>query len=69
MEGSFIPDFSVRALTDLLYVYIKRPRYLAAKRATIKLEEMNAGNINNEPIDDEVKEVEIFHFSCDFECI
>lgn len=60
VEYAFVPDFTVRALTDLSYVLIKRSRYLAAKRATSKLEELNAGNVSNEPIDDEVKEVSQF---------
>lgn len=62
VEYAFVPDFTVRALTDLSYVLIKRSRYLAAKRATAKLAELNAGNVNNEIIDDEVKEVSFFEW-------
>lgn len=54
-------------MTDILFVIIKRSRYLAARRATIKLEEMNAGNTSNEPIDDEVKEVCIIKIA--FRCV
>lgn len=60
LRHTFIPDYSVRAVTDVLYIAIKRTLYLAAKRATLmersqKLEEMGS----SEPIDEEVEKVSL----------
>lgn len=58
LRHTFIPDYSVRAVTDVLYLSIKRTLYLAAKRATLmersqKIEELGS----SEPIDEEVEKV------------
>lgn len=62
MNQTFIPDYSVRAISDVFYVAIKRNLYLAAKRATLmersKKLGSNTGSI--EPIDYEVEKVRIF---------
>lgn len=59
MNQTFIPDYSVRAVSDVFYVAIKRNLYLAAKRATLmersKKLGSNTGSI--EPIDYEVEKV------------
>lgn len=60
LRHTFVPDYSVRAVTDVLYIAIKRTLYLAAKRATLmersqKIEELGS----SEPIDEEVEKVSI----------
>lgn len=59
MNQTFIPDYSVRAITDVLYVAIKRTLYLAAKRATLMEKSKRFGSDmgSNEPIDYEVEKV------------
>lgn len=53
MNQTFIPDYSVRAITDVFYVAIKRTLYLAAKRATLMEKSKRFGSElgSNEPID------------------
>lgn len=57
LRYTFVPDYSVRAVTEVFYLRIKRSFYLAAKRATLmersKKEESNAGD----NFDDEVEKV------------
>lgn len=58
LRHTFVPDYSVRAVTDVLYLAIKRTLYLAAKRATLmersqKIDELGG----SEPIDEEVEKV------------
>lgn len=60
LRHTFVPDYSVRAVTDVLYLAIKRTLYLAAKRATLmersqKIEELGS----SEPIDEEVEKVSV----------
>lgn len=60
MNQTFIPDYSVRPVSDVFYVAIKRNLYLAAKRATLMERSKNIlgselGSI--EPIDYEVEKV------------
>lgn len=59
MNQTFIPDYSVRAITDVFYVAIKRTLYLAAKRATLMEKSKRYGSemSSNEPIDLEVEKV------------
>jgi hypothetical protein len=58
---TFVPDYSVRATTEMFYVKIRRSFYLAAKRATLmekskKSEEsMSAGD----QFEDEVEKVRV----------
>lgn len=35
LKYTFLPDYSVRAVTDVLYMRVRRSLYLAAKRATL----------------------------------
>lgn len=35
IKYTFQPDYSVRAVTDVLYMKVRRSLYLAAKRATL----------------------------------
>lgn len=57
LRHTFIPDYSVKALTDVVYLVIKRSLYLAAKRATLMEQTRRMGDHSNEPFDDEVEKV------------
>lgn len=59
MNQTFVPDYSVRAITDVFYIAIKRTLYLAAKRATLmeKCRRFGSEMGSNEPIDFEVEKV------------
>jgi len=56
LKHNFEPDYSVRALKDVLYIAIKRSLYLAAVRSTLMERSQKVDDHNiNEPIDDDVK--------------
>lgn len=58
LRHTFVPDYSVRAVTDVLYLAIKRTLYLAAKRATLmERSQKNEELGSSEPIDEEVEKV------------
>lgn len=57
LRHTFTPDYSVRAITDVMYLSIKRSLYLAAKRATLMEQTRRMGENSNEPFDDEVEKV------------
>lgn len=59
MNQTFVPDYSVRAVSDVFYVAIKRTLYLAAKRATLMEKSKRFGSDmgSNDPFDDEVEKV------------
>lgn len=59
LRHTFIPDYSVKALTDVVYLVIKRSLFLAAKRATLmeQTRRMTGADHSNEPFDDEVDRV------------
>lgn len=59
LRHTFVPDYSVRAITEVFYIAIKRTLYLAAKRATLmeRAQKLGETPINNEPIDEEVEKV------------
>lgn len=62
LRHTFVPDYSVKATTDVFYVAIKRTLYLAAKRATLMEWAQKSGEPGiNEPMDEEVEKV-IFNF-------
>lgn len=63
MNQTFIPDYSVKAVTDVLYIAVKRSLYLAAKRATLMEKSKKFGSEleSNEPIDYEVEKVMKFY--------
>lgn len=61
IKHTFIPDYSVRAVSEVFYVAIKRTLYLAAKRATLMERSQKYGDITNqETMDDEVEKVFFF---------
>lgn len=65
LRHTFVPDYSVKAVTELYYISVKRTLYLAAKRATLmeRSQKMGGDLGSNEPIDDEVEKVILsFHF-------
>lgn len=58
LRHSFVPDYSVRAVTEVFYIAIKRTLYLAAKRATLMEQAQKMGEPgSNEPMDEEVEKV------------
>lgn len=57
LRHTFIPDYSVRALTDVVYLVIKKSLYLTAKRATLMEQSKRLGEVSNEPFDIEVEKV------------
>lgn len=58
LRYTFVPDYTVRAVTEVFYVKIKRSLYLAAKRATL-LERSQKDPIpgSQEQFDDEIEKV------------
>jgi metal transporter CNNM len=62
LRHTFIPDYSVKALTDVVYIVVKRSLYLAAKRATLMEQSKKMGEHSNEPFDDEVEKVKISEY-------
>ena len=73
LRHTFLPDYSVKALSDVVYLMIKRSLYLAAKRATLMEQTRRLGEHNNDPIDDEVEKVfyhhvmKFYHSASDFD--
>lgn len=58
LRHTFVPDYSVRAVTEVFYIAIKRTLYLAAKRATLMEHAQKSGEPgSNEPMDEEVEKV------------
>lgn len=56
LRHTFVPDYSVRAATEVIYLKIKRSLYLAAKRATL-MERSKKGENASDQFDDEVDKV------------
>lgn len=60
VRQTFVPDYSVRAVADVIYIAIKRNLYLTAKKATLLEKSRKSGT---EPscaeFDDEVEKVSI----------
>lgn len=56
LRHTFVPDYSVRATTEVLYLKIKRSLYLAAKRATL-MEKSKKGEHQTEQFDEELDKV------------
>ena len=60
LRHTFVPDYSVRAITEVFYVKVKRSLYLAAKRATL-LERSQKDPGSQDQFDDEVEKVRIIN--------
>ena len=56
---TFIPDYTVRAITEVFYVKIKRSLYLAAKRATLLERSQKDTSPSTDQFDDEVEKVRL----------
>ncbi|XP_069363760.1 unextended protein-like isoform X2 [Maniola hyperantus] len=54
LRHTFVPDYSVRAVTDVYYLTVKRSLYLAAKRATLMEKGALSKGATNEQFDTEV---------------
>lgn len=59
LRHTFVPDYSVRAATEVIYLKIKRSLYLAAKRATLMERSKKGDNQTQEQFDDEVDKVRL----------
>ncbi|KAH8421235.1 hypothetical protein KR009_006129, partial [Drosophila setifemur] len=55
IRQSFVPDYSVRAISDIIYIGIKRVLYLTAKKATLLEKSRKSGTFSSETFDDEVE--------------
>lgn len=63
LRYTFMPDYSVRASTEVFYLKIRRQLYLAAKRATLMERSHQPNNSMITPgdqFDDEVEKVLVF---------
>lgn len=63
LRHTFIPDYTVRAVTEVFYVKVKRSLYLAAKRATLLERSQKDPLPSQEQFDDEVEKVAICHIN------
>ncbi|KAJ2938677.1 hypothetical protein O0L34_g12004 [Tuta absoluta] len=61
LRYTFVPDYSVRAITEVYYLTVKRSLYLAAKRATLmeKGALSKGATITNEQFDTEVDKTSV----------
>ncbi|XP_059616319.1 unextended protein isoform X2 [Phlebotomus argentipes] len=57
LRHTFVPDYSVRAVTEVVYIAIRRTLYLAAKRATLMERSQKFGDQSSDAIDDEVQKL------------
>ncbi|XP_055641243.1 unextended protein [Toxorhynchites rutilus septentrionalis] len=57
LRHTFIPDYTVKAVSDVIYIQISRNLYLAAKRATLMERSQRLGDPPLDPIDDEVEKL------------
>ncbi|KAH8400558.1 hypothetical protein KR222_006666, partial [Zaprionus bogoriensis] len=55
IRQTFVPDYSVRAATDVIYIAIKRSLYLTAKKATLLEKSRKSGTFSSDVFDDEVE--------------
>ncbi|ALC39157.1 uex, partial [Drosophila busckii] len=55
IRQTFVPDYSVRASSDVIYIAIKRSLYLTAKKATLLEKSRKSGTFSTETFDDEVE--------------
>ncbi|XP_049283336.1 unextended protein isoform X2 [Anopheles funestus] len=54
---NFTPDYTVKAISDVLYMQISRVLYVAAKRATLMERSQKLGDQSMDPIDPEVEQL------------
>lgn len=69
IKYTFLPDYSVRAVTDVLYMRVRRSLYLAAKRATL-MERSQKDSTGQDQFDAEMEKViKHHHFSYKFNIV
>lgn len=57
LRHTFVPDYTVRAVMDVLYIRVRRSAYLAAKQATLMA--LSRKDSTDEHFDDEVEKVDL----------
>ncbi|XP_037958050.1 metal transporter CNNM4 [Teleopsis dalmanni] len=57
IRQTFVPDYSVRCATDVIYIAIKRSLYFTAKKATLLEKSRKAGSDPSGDVDDEVEKL------------
>lgn len=59
IRATFVPDYGVRAVTEVWYMKIKRSMYLAARRATLleKAKKDGSSSVTGDVFDDEMDKV------------
>ncbi|KAK0161510.1 hypothetical protein PV327_009972 [Microctonus hyperodae] len=57
LRHTFVPDYTVRAITEVFYVKVKRSLYLAAKRATLLERSQKDPSPSHDQFDDEVEKL------------
>ncbi|XP_052863560.1 unextended protein [Anopheles cruzii] len=57
LRHTFIPDYTVKAVTEVLHLQISRNLYLAAKRATLMERSQRMGSDQMDPLDAEVEKL------------
>ncbi|XP_015116244.1 metal transporter CNNM4 isoform X1 [Diachasma alloeum] len=57
LRHTFVPDYTVRAITEVFYVKVKRSLYLAAKRATLLERSQKDPSPSQDQFDDEVEKL------------
>ncbi|XP_015518781.1 unextended protein isoform X4 [Neodiprion lecontei] len=58
LRHTFVPDYTVRAVTEVFYVRIKRSLYLAAKRASLLERSQKDPQPSQDQFDDEVEKIQ-----------
>lgn len=67
LRYTFVPDYTVRAVTEVYYLRIKRSFYLAAKRATLMERSKKEESIAGDNFDDEVEKVIFYSFTLKYQ--
>ncbi|XP_011303756.1 metal transporter CNNM4 [Fopius arisanus] len=57
LRHTFVPDYTVRGITEVFYVKVKRSLYLAAKRATLLERSQKDPSPSQDQFDDEVEKL------------
>ncbi|KAF7995021.1 hypothetical protein HCN44_004493 [Aphidius gifuensis] len=57
LRHTFVPDYTVRAITEVFYVKVKRSLYLAAKRASLLERSQKDPSPSQDQFDDEVEKL------------
>ena len=60
VKSTFIPDYTVKAISEIIYIQIKRSMYMAAKRATLMERTHTKGSAQADQFDCELDKI----FNC-----